>query len=82
MNIHKGVGTMLYEFFNQSFIIRSSYQYNVRQTYLVPNLSIKNTETSVIEISNQLHPPDLLTARKKAGIDWSGWAPFLAVPAT
>jgi len=27
---------------------------------------------SVIEISNQLHPPDLLTAKKKGGIHWSG----------
>jgi len=32
----------------------------------------KYRNLSVIEKSNQLQPPDLLTARKNAGIHWSG----------
>jgi hypothetical protein len=69
MNIHKGVGTMLYEFFNQSiiyyaFIISIQHSTNLFGTEFITK---KYKNFSVIELSNQLHPPDLLTARKKNG---------------
>jgi len=71
---------MLYEFFNQSVIYNTIIISIQRSTNLL-NIEFitKNYRNfSVIEINNQLHPPDLLTLY--AGED--GWAPFLAVPAT